>query len=49
MLPAVAARFLCGLSSPALSKAKLNGNKLFGTLTEWPFAQVLAFCEAGRR
>ncbi|WP_244227437.1 RecQ family ATP-dependent DNA helicase [Corallococcus aberystwythensis] len=44
--PRQAARFLCGLSSPALSKAKLTGHKLFGTLAEWPFAQVLAFCEA---
>ncbi|NOK16392.1 RecQ family ATP-dependent DNA helicase [Corallococcus carmarthensis] len=44
--PRQATRFLCGLSSPALSKAKLTGHKLFGTLTEWPFAQVLAFCEA---
>jgi ATP-dependent DNA helicase RecQ len=44
--PRQAARFLCGLGSPALSKAKLPGHKLFGALTEWPFAQVLAFCEA---
>ncbi|MCY1032963.1 RecQ family ATP-dependent DNA helicase [Corallococcus sp. BB11-1] len=47
--PRQAARFLCGLSSPALSKAKLSGHKLFGTLTEWPFAQVLAFCEKSGR
>ncbi|MHA7634676.1 RecQ family ATP-dependent DNA helicase [Corallococcus sp. M7] len=44
--PRQAARFLCGLSSPALSKAKLSGHKLFGVLAEYPFAQVLAFCEA---
>lgn len=44
--PRQAARFLCGLSSPALSKAKLGGHKLFGVLAEYPFAQVLAFCEA---
>ncbi|MFB1483609.1 ATP-dependent DNA helicase RecQ [Corallococcus sp. RDP092CA] len=44
--PRQAARFLCGLSSPALSKVKLGGHKLFGVLAEYPFAQVLAFCEA---
>jgi ATP-dependent DNA helicase RecQ len=44
--PRQAARFLCGLSSPAVSRAKLGGHKLFGALEEWPFADVLAFCGA---
>ncbi|MBU8897973.1 RecQ family ATP-dependent DNA helicase [Corallococcus sp. H22C18031201] len=44
--PRQAARFLCGLSSPALTRAKLGGHALFGALEEWPFAQVLACCEA---
>ncbi|RYZ12793.1 MAG: RecQ family ATP-dependent DNA helicase, partial [Myxococcaceae bacterium] len=43
--PRQAARFLCGLSSPALSKAKLTGHKAFGTLAEWPFEDVLCFTE----
>ncbi|MFP2911671.1 RecQ family ATP-dependent DNA helicase, partial [Pyxidicoccus sp. 3LFB2] len=43
--PRQAARFLCGLSSPALSRAKLGGHKLFGALEDWPFAEVLDFCQ----
>lgn len=35
------ARFLCGLSSPAISRAKLQRNPLFGCLEEFPFQQVL--------
>jgi ATP-dependent DNA helicase RecQ len=40
-----AARFLCGLSSPALTRDKLSRHPLFGTLGEHPFAEVLAWCE----
>ncbi|HEY2372282.1 MAG TPA: RecQ family ATP-dependent DNA helicase [Gaiellaceae bacterium] len=36
------ARFLCGLSSPATTKAKLSRHALFGTLAEHRFADVLA-------
>ena len=43
--PRQAARFLCGLSSPALSRAKLGNHKLFGVLEDWPFAEVLGFCQ----
>jgi ATP-dependent DNA helicase RecQ len=43
--PRQAARFLCGLSSPALSRAKLGHHKLFGALEDRPFAEVLHFCE----
>ncbi len=39
------ARFLCGLTSPALTKAKLSRNKLFGALEDRPFAKVLEACE----
>jgi ATP-dependent DNA helicase RecQ len=35
-------RFLCGLSSPALSKAKLTRHPVFGSLETIPFARVLA-------
>ncbi len=39
-----AARFLCGLSSPALSRAKLTRHALFGIWETYPFADVLAWC-----
>lgn len=39
-----AARFLCGLSSPALSRAKLTRHALFGAWETYPFADVLAWC-----
>jgi ATP-dependent DNA helicase RecQ len=42
--PRQAARFLCGLSSPALTKAKLTRHPLFGSQEERPFAEVLAWC-----
>ncbi len=41
-----AARFLCGLTSPALTRAKLTRHALFGTTEEYPFAKVLAWCNA---
>jgi ATP-dependent DNA helicase RecQ len=39
------ARFLCGLGSPATARARLGGHRLFGALEEWPFAEVLHYCE----
>jgi ATP-dependent DNA helicase RecQ len=39
------ARFLCGLASPALSRARLTRHDLFGTLDQRPFAEVLTWCE----
>ncbi len=35
------ARFLCGLSSPAISKARLQSDPRFGSLEELPFQAVL--------
>lgn len=43
--PRQLARFLCGLSSPALSKAKLMRHPLWARLDGYPFAEVLAWCE----
>lgn len=39
------ARFLCGLSSPATTRAKLRGHGAFGLLESTPFAAVLTFVE----
>ena len=39
------ARFLCGLTSPAVSKAKLGRHELFGRLENYRFRDVLAWCE----
>ena len=39
------ARFLCGLSSPALSQAKLGKHELWARLEAWRFAEVLDWCE----
>jgi ATP-dependent DNA helicase RecQ len=39
------ARFLCGLSTPALTQAKLTRDRLFGALEDRRFAEVLAWCE----
>ena len=44
--PRQLARFLCGLSSPATSKAKLTKHATFGRLAHQPFADVLRFVEA---
>ena len=38
--PQAMARFLCGLTSPALSKAKLSSHALFGALSDSSFADV---------
>ena len=44
------ARFLCGLSSPATTRARLRGHGAFGLLGTTPFSEVLTFVEryAGR-
>jgi ATP-dependent DNA helicase RecQ len=39
--PRQRARFLCGLSSPATTKAKLSRHALFGALAEQRFDDVL--------
>jgi ATP-dependent DNA helicase RecQ len=38
------ARFLCGLTSPAVTAARLSRHHLFGALEEYPFAEVLRWC-----
>lgn len=38
--PVALTRFLCGVTSPALSKAKLGSHALFGALSHIPFAAV---------
>ncbi len=45
-LPRQRARFLCGITSPATSRAKLGRDPLFGSLAERRFAEVLAWCAA---
>lgn len=40
-----AARFLCGLSSPATTRAKLGRHSLFGAWEDRRFADVLAWCD----
>lgn len=49
-LPALAtprqlARFLCGISSPRASRARLGRHSAFASLIDAPFADVLAACE----
>jgi ATP-dependent DNA helicase RecQ len=41
------ARFLCGITSPATTRAKLTRNDLFGVLAERRFAEVLDWCASG--
>ena len=43
--PRQLARFLCGISSPATTKAKMRGHSLFGVLEPVPFSEVLEFVE----
>jgi ATP-dependent DNA helicase RecQ len=43
--PRQQARFLCGLTSPATTRAKLSRHPLFGALAEQRFADVLSRCE----
>ncbi|MFH1981485.1 MAG: ATP-dependent DNA helicase RecQ [Pseudomonadota bacterium] len=40
--PQAAARFLCGVSSPKLSKEKLTSHPLFGAAAQVPFPDVLS-------
>ena len=42
--PRQLARFLCGLSSPATTRAKLSRHELYGSLAAQRFAEVLALC-----
>ena len=42
--PRQAARFLCGLTSPATTRAKLSRHPLFGALAARRFGEVLAWC-----
>ena len=42
--PRQQARFLCGLTSPAQSRARIGRNPLFGALESLRFADVLAWC-----
>jgi len=42
--PRQQARFLCGLSSPALTTARLSRHAQFGALEDYPFSDVLAWC-----
>ncbi len=44
--PRQLARFLCGLSSPAATRAKLSQNDDFGMLEEVPFLEVLAHTDS---
>ncbi|BCM89648.1 ATP-dependent DNA helicase RecQ [Abditibacteriota bacterium] len=44
--PRQLARFLCGLSSPALSKARLMRHPMWGCLEGYRFGEVLSWCEA---
>ncbi|MBV9111030.1 MAG: RecQ family ATP-dependent DNA helicase [Gemmatimonadetes bacterium] len=44
--PRQLARFLCGLSSPAVARARLGRNPLSGALEDRGFAEVLAWCES---
>jgi ATP-dependent DNA helicase RecQ len=39
------ARFLCGITSPQLSRAKLSSKELFGVFAEVPFGEVLTRAE----
>ena len=43
--PRQQARFLCGLSSPAITQARLARNPLFGVLEAHRFADVLTWCQ----
>jgi len=43
--PRQQARFLCGLTSPVLSRARLGRHPLFGALETLRFGDVMAWCE----
>jgi len=42
--PRQLARLLCGLGSPALTRARLTRHPLFAAAEDRPFAEVLAWC-----
>ena len=44
--PRQAAKFLCGLTAPAFSKARITKDSLFGILEEYRFQDVMEFCDA---
>jgi ATP-dependent DNA helicase RecQ len=44
--PRQLARFLCGMASPAATRARLTRNSAFGMLADIPFAEVLILAEA---
>jgi ATP-dependent DNA helicase RecQ len=44
--PRQLARFLCGMSSPAGTRARLGRHNSFGLLSDLPFADVLAIAES---
>ena len=44
--PRQTSRFLCGLTSPALTRAKLSRHALFGAWEAYRFGDVLTWCEA---
>ncbi|WP_347331633.1 RecQ family ATP-dependent DNA helicase [Marinimicrobium locisalis] len=46
--PRQLARFLCGITSPKASRAKLSRHARFGALAETPFTDVLEACETLR-
>jgi ATP-dependent DNA helicase RecQ len=43
--PRQMARFLCGLASPASTRAKLRKHRLFGVWEAAPFHEVLALVD----
>jgi ATP-dependent DNA helicase RecQ len=47
--PRQVARFLCGMSSPGLTRARLTRHPLFGVVQDRPFAEVLAWCSETRQ
>ena len=44
-LPRQSARYLCGITSPAASRARLTREPLFGVVTDRSFSDVLQWCE----
>ena len=44
--PRQRARFLCGITSPAATRARLSRHRLFGALREDRFERVLALCSS---
>ena len=44
-LPRQTARYLCGITSPATTRARVTREPLFGVVTDRSFGDVLAWCE----